>query len=134
MNKSNLVLNDIQNIIYINENSFTNSIIFCLITFILLLLVCYIIYKNRLNNKLKNKDQTKNISHNSLIKLDMNNTRKSAYILSIDGYKLISNEKQKKQYLIMNDLLKEYKYTKNIELKFDKNTMIEIRRFLKVIK
>ncbi len=126
----NITLNDIQTIVIINEPSFQYAVALSLFIAVVLIGIIYITYKKLviLNSNDKQKRKT---NYEILKNIDMSDTRKASYTLSIYGKKVIKTEKEKILFNKLSILLNKYKYTEEIYDTFDKQTLKSINKFIK---
>lgn len=113
-------LHDIKTIVEIQEYSFYYLLAISIVTIILILGITYLIYKY-FKNKSKYNERKEHFK--LLNELDLHDTKKAAYTISLYGATFKDDgERQKGMYENLTSRLESYKYKKTVD-KFDKETL-----------
>ena len=123
-------LHDIKTIVEVQEYSLYYFSAIALVLFILLCVIIYFIYKWFKNKNLYNQRKE---YFKFLNELDLNDTKKSAYAVTFYG-DIFKNDSDKHLDMFekVTTSLEQYKYKKDVN-KFDKNTLINIEQYRKMI-
>jgi len=132
MMNENLTLNEIQPLIAIDDHSLTYAVILLSLATFLVVVGVYFVYKYFIS--LKQKKKKLGNAYHLVEDIDLTDTRKAAYLLTTEGFRLLKTPQQKKIYEEMTFLLKEYKYTEHTKDVFDKQTLDFINKFLRAVK
>ncbi|MEJ2372815.1 MAG: hypothetical protein P8Y22_00955 [Sulfurimonas sp.] len=123
MNNTEIQLHDIKPLMEIQEYSFYYFLAIVIAASIILLGVLYLLYKYFKERKKYNqrKDHLSRLST-----LDMNNTKQTAYDLTMFGATFKDDSlRHLKHYELMVEKLEKYKYKKSVE-EFDADTLRQI--------
>ncbi|MEA1917531.1 MAG: hypothetical protein U9N42_08395 [Campylobacterota bacterium] len=108
-----LKLHDIKPLVEINDTSFTLFVITCSVATILILGALYLIYKFIKNYK---KVNIRRERYKKLTALDLENTKKTAYLISSLGFTFKDDSQRVNEaYNNLVNKLEAYKYKKEIE-------------------
>lgn len=119
-------LHDIKTIVEVDEYSFYYLLGISAVSIVLVLGVIYLLYKFLKN---KNKYNERKEHFKILSSIDLNDTKKAAYAISLYGATFKDDgERQKGMYDNLTSRLESYKYKKSVEA-FDKETISYIELY-----
>ena len=114
-----LEIHDIKPIVKIPDFSIYLYYGLILISFLLIILIGYFIYKYFTGKK----NTKEKLYYQNLKNIDFTNSKDSAYSISLYGRLLAKNERQIRLFEELNNSLEEFKYKKTV----DKNIPLEIK-------
>lgn len=106
--------------------------IFYLISLIILVLLILGFILRFFYLKIKKRDKLRKIYFQELKDIDLTNTKKAAYLITKRGRYLIKQEKEKKIFMELQEMLKEYKYKKEVST-FPKEFKTKFTNFMDCI-
>lgn len=106
---NNLNIHDIKSLTQIPDYSFFIFISLIIVALMIVIVLIYFIYKT-----FKNRDFKRRNSFEILKNIDLNDAKKSAYLITQHSRILVSNEKEEKLLNELIESLYQYKYKKNV--------------------